>query len=269
MTEKTTEAVTARAEEAQSSRRNFLKGTAAVGGAAALAGGLAAPYILSAEAQAQALQPRQVPLPGKLDTPSRATHWLVPATDKTVHWGYFSKNLKPLIEIDSGDYVTLECLTHQAGDDPERMINNDPGAESVYHWTREQKNVNRRGAGPLDAPNGAGGGQGVHIMTGPIFVRNAAPGDILEVRILDMYPRPSGNPAFRNKTFGTNLAAHWGFQYHDLIEEPKPREVVTIYEIDSTGGSDWARPLYNYRWGPFTDPNGVEHKIYNYPWPRG
>jgi acetamidase/formamidase len=253
-----------RAEEAQPSRRNFLKGTAAAGGAAALVGGLAAPFILSSS-EAQALQPREVPLPGKLDTPSRATHWLVPASDKTVHWGYFSKNLKPLIEIGSGDYVTLECLTHQAGDDPERMIQNDPGAESVYHWTREQKNVNRRGAGPMDAPNGAGGGQGVHILTGPIFVRDAQPGDILEVRILDMYPRPSGNPAFRNKTFGTNLAANWGFQYHDLIEDPKPREVATIYEIDSTGGSDWARPIYNYRWGPFTDPNGIEHTTYNYP----
>src|SRR5689334_4680526 len=124
----------------QKSRRGFLRSAGAAGGAAALIGSVSAPFI--SRAQAQALQPRQVPLPGKPDTPSKANHWYVPASDKTVHWGYFSKSLKPIIEIDSGDYVTLECLTHQAGDDPDHMIKGDPGAESVYHWTKDQKNVN-------------------------------------------------------------------------------------------------------------------------------
>jgi acetamidase/formamidase len=245
------------------SRRRFLKGATLAGGGAALAGTIGAPYI--GAAAAQELAPRQVPLPGRPELPGKSNHWHVPASDKTVHWGYFSKDLKPIVEVASGDYVTIECLTHQAGDDPERMIKGDPGAESVYHWTKDKKNVNRRGAGPMDAPNGAGGGEGVHILTGPVFVKGAQPGDILEVRILDMYARPCANPAHKGKTFGTNLAAWWGYQYHDLIEDPKPREVVTIYEVDASGGRDWARPVYNYRWGPFTDPNGIEHKIYDYP----
>ncbi len=244
------------------SRRSFLKAATLSGGAAAL--GSVGPGLIS-RAQAQELQPRQVPLPGKSAVPGKANHWYLPASDKTVHWGYFSKTLTPVIEIDSGDYATIECLTHQAGDDPARMIQGDPGAESVYLWTKDQKNVNRRGAGAMDAPNGAGGGQGVHIMTGPVFIRGAQPGDVVEVRILDMYPRPSANPLYKGKAFGTNLAANWGYQYHDLIEDPKPREVVTIYEIDVEGGRDWATPVYNYRWGPFTDPNGVVHKIYDYP----
>ena len=212
----------------------------------------------------QDLRPREVPLDGLPDPSGRARHWHVPASDRTVHWGYFSRSLLPIIEVSSGDYVTLECLTHQAGDDPARMIAGDPGIESVYHWTRDQKNVMRRGAGPMDAANGHGGGQGVHILTGPVRVRDAAPGDVLEVRILDMYPRPCANPEFAGRTFGTNLAANWGYHYHDLIEEPKPREVVTIYELDAAGG-DYARPLYNYRWGPVTDPDGVVHRVYDYP----
>ncbi|MGA8705507.1 MAG: acetamidase/formamidase family protein [Steroidobacteraceae bacterium] len=213
----------------------------------------------------KSLTPHQVPL-GKLPDPSgKSHHWYVPASDRTVHWGYFSKQLQPVVEIASGDYVTLECLTHQAGDDPARMIQGDPGAESVYHWTREQKNVRRRGAGPMDAANGAGGGQGVHILTGPVRVQGAAPGDVLEVRILAMQPRACANAAFRGSAFGTNLAAHWGYHYHDLLEEPKPREVVTIYELDAAGGRDYARPLYNYRWGPCTDPDGIVHRIYDYP----
>jgi acetamidase/formamidase len=211
------------------------------------------------------LTPYETPLNDLPDPSGKARHWYVPASDRTVHWGYFSRQLEPLIEIASGDYLTLECLTHQAGDDPARMIHGDRGIESVYHWTREQKNVKRRGAGPMNAANGAGGGQGVHILTGPVRVRDALPGDVLEVRILDMYPRPCANRDYAGRTFGTNLAAHWGFHYHDLIEEPKPREVVTIYELDASGGRDYARPLYNYRWGPFTDPDGIEHRLYDYP----
>lgn len=242
-------------------RRNFLKGTALAGGVAAF-GSVASPFISTAEAEQ--LVPRQIPLSGMAAMPGKANHWYVPASDKTVHWGYFSKQLKPLIEIDSGDYATIECLTHQAGDDPERMIKDDPGAESVYYWTKEKKNVDRRGAGPMNAAKGAGAGSGVHIMTGPIAVRGAQPGDILEVRVLDMYPRPCANPRFKGKTFGTNLAAWWGYQYNDMLDSKK-REIVTIYELDSNGSGDWATAVHSYRWGPVTDPNGVEHKTYDYP----
>jgi acetamidase/formamidase len=42
--------------------------------------------------------------------PGTKNHYYVPATDKTVHWGYFSKSLTPLVEINSGDFVTIEVL---------------------------------------------------------------------------------------------------------------------------------------------------------------
>ena len=192
-----------------------------------------------------------------------AKYHYLPATAETVHWGYFSKLLKPQVEVDSGDLVTIEALTHHANDDAERMVKGDPGAESVFFWTKEQKNVNRRGAGPMDASihgRGAGEGFGVHICTGPVFVRGAEPGDVLEVRILDVMPRPSRNPEYAGKAFGSNAAAWWGFHYKDLITEPKEREVITIYEIDATGDRNWAKAVYNYRWTPQTDPFGVVHK---------
>ena len=83
-----------------------------------------------------------------------------------MHWGYFSKKLKPQVEIDFGDFITIEALTHHANDDAERMVKGDSGAESVFLWTKEKKGVNRRGAGPMDASlfgRGAGEGLGVHI----------------------------------------------------------------------------------------------------------
>lgn len=63
----------------------------------------------------------------------------------------------------------------------------------------------------------------------------------------------------------SDLFNNAGFQYNDLIEEPKKREVVTIYEVDTTGERNWARAVYNFRWTPQTDPFGVVHPIIDYP----
>ncbi|MGI9382022.1 MAG: acetamidase/formamidase family protein, partial [Methyloligellaceae bacterium] len=189
--------------------------------------------------------------------PKASQHHHIPASAGTVHWGYFSKKLKPVLVAHSGDLVTIETLTHHANDDAERMVKGDPGAESVFGWTKDKKNVDRRGAGPMDASvhgRGAGEGFGVHILTGPIYVCGAEPGDILEVRILDVTPRPSGNPKYKGKSFGSNAAAWWGYHYKDLIEDPKPREVITIYEVETDGETDWAKAIYNFRWVPQTDP---------------
>jgi acetamidase/formamidase len=246
-------------EQPIASRRDFLKSAAITGSVAALG------FPAIAAAQQDELQPRKVPATGLRNAPGSANHYYIPAAVDTVHWGILSKTFKPLVKIDSGDFATIEVLTHQAGDDHERMIKGDPAAEAVYYWTKDKKNINRRGVGPLDAPVGAGAGWGVHICTGPVYVKDAQPGDVLEVRILDVFPRPCANPKYKGKTYGTNLAAWWGYQYHDLIEEPKPREVITIYEIDASGAQDFARPVYNFRWLPMTDPSGIHHDIYDYP----
>ncbi|MFT4198389.1 MAG: acetamidase/formamidase family protein [Pseudoxanthomonas sp.] len=194
-------------------------------------------------------------------------HYL-PVNAQTVHWGYFSASLEPVLEVDSGDIVTIETLTHHANDDYERMVRGDPGAESVFHWTAQGKNVDRRGSGPMDASvygRGAGEGFGVHICTGPVTIRGAEPGDVLEIRILDVRPRPCANEHFRGHSFGSNAATWWGFHYNELLTEPKQREVVTIYELTWGNRGSHARALYNFRWTPQTDPFGVVHPRIDYP----
>jgi len=229
-------------EDMARQRREFLASNfAAKGGTAALAAG---GVTLASRAARRTSAPR---------------HHYLPANADTVHWGYFSRLLKPRLEIDPGDFVTVETLTHQASDDHERMIAGDPGAESVYLWTREAKGIARRGAG-----EGDGKGLGVHICTGPILVRGAEPGDILEVRILDVAPRPCANPQFKGLAFGSNAAANWGFHYRDFLDGDT-REVVTIYELDASGERNWARALYNFRWPTVVDPFGVAHPTIDYP----
>lgn len=195
-------------------------------------------------------------------------HHHLPATAAHVHWGYFSHSLRPILEIKSGDTVTIETLTQHASDDSERMIVGDPGAESVFRWTRNEKGVDRRGAGPMDASiygRGAGEGFGVHICTGPIAIKDAQPGDVLEVRILDITPRPSRNPKFAGRAFGSSAATWWGYHYPELLSEPKPREIVTVYELITDTDEPHLRAVYSYRWTPQTDPFGITHNTYDYP----
>jgi acetamidase/formamidase len=104
------------------------------------------------------------------------------ATPKTVHWGYFDASLAPVLRVKSGDLVQIEAVTHHVGDAPDLLM--DPEIERLY---REIPEADRN--------------PGVHIMTGPIFIEDARPGDMLEVRYLQMTPRIP---------YGSNLAANWG-----------------------------------------------------------
>lgn len=142
-------------EHLQLERRSFLKGAVVSGGAAATLAAIGFPRASMAQQK-----------PGLIAT---SNHYYVPASAETVHWGYFSKTLKPLVEVESGDFVTIETLTHHAGDDLERMVKGDPGAESVYLWTKDRKGVDRRGAGPMDASIfGRGAGEGSLAASKPL-----------------------------------------------------------------------------------------------------
>jgi len=145
------------------------------------------------------------------DTQPGALHHL-PATPKTVHWGYFDPSTGPVLRVKSGDLVQAEAITHHAGDAPELMM--DEGVTAIFREIPEEDR-----------------NPGVHIMTGPIFVEDAKPGDMLEVRYLRMTPRCN---------YGSNLAANWGYLYKEFGE----KERVTIYQLDPD--SNTASALYAY-----------------------
>jgi acetamidase/formamidase len=154
-------------------------------------------------------------------TESLTVHRL-PATPSTVHWGYFDPRLQPVLTVASGDLVEIETLTHHAGDAPDLLM--DTGISDVFD------RVTDRGPGP-------------HLLTGPIAVEGARPGDVLQVDILEATPR---------LPYGSNLAAHWGYLYGEI-----PVERVTIYEIDSD--ASLGRALFAYDWTatPLADQPGT------------
>ncbi len=101
------------------------------------------------------------------------------STPETILWGYIAANLAPALTIRSGETVEIEALSHQGlttNKDPEKFFNaygiasNEvlADAKTIYAEVKRPK------------------GASVHILTGPIYVEGAEPGDALEVRVRDI-----------------------------------------------------------------------------------
>ena len=106
---------------------------------------------------------------GSLRGALAAEYTLMPSP-QTVHIGNFNAALKPALVINSGDTVTIETVVQidPAVVDQSGVV--PPSA--VPDYTRAIfREVKDRGPGP-------------HVLTGPIYVNGAQPGDVLEVRIL-------------------------------------------------------------------------------------
>lgn len=94
-------------------------------------------------------------------------HHELHATPATVHWGFFEAGLPPVLEIESGDRLTL----HSVSGGPDVL---PPGGFEILpeHGAIHREVTRRMTPG--------------HILTGPVAVKGARPGDVLEVRILDV-----------------------------------------------------------------------------------
>ena len=88
------------------------------------------------------------------------------ASPNTVHWGYFDAGLKPLLTIESGDTVTISTVSGQ----PAQMPPPGSGLSVPAALAAIHKGVQSKLGGP-------------HILTGPVAVRGARAGQVLEVRI--------------------------------------------------------------------------------------
>jgi acetamidase/formamidase len=101
------------------------------------------------------------------DAPAPRTHQLKP-TPKTVAWGYYDASATPALRIRSGDTVEVQTL-----------ITNSPSGLERAFVPPDQVEQALRDIFKEVTDKGPGG----HILTGPIFVEGAEPGDTLEVRI--------------------------------------------------------------------------------------
>ncbi len=93
-----------------------------------------------------------------------ATHRIA-ASPETIRWGIFDAAFPPLLTVQSGDTVVLECLSGT----PETL----PPLERGFTIPPALLDIHR-----ANPPRMSG-----HILTGPVAIAGAEPGDTLEVRI--------------------------------------------------------------------------------------
>lgn len=102
-----------------------------------------------------------------LSAPTFAADYQLKATPSTVVWGYYWDGAKPVLRIQSGDTVTIQTLTTGSPTSLARAGVKDADIQ------QELKDIYAQVKREL----------GGHILTGPIYVEGAEPGDTLEVRI--------------------------------------------------------------------------------------
>jgi acetamidase/formamidase len=126
------------------------------------------------------------------------------ATPKTVAWGYYDAATPPVLRIKSGDTVQVHTL----------ITNSPEGLERAFVQPAEVEQALRDIFKEVKEK-----GPGGHILTGPIYIEGAEPGDTLEVRIQKIkLAIPYGYNGF---------APHRGF-----LPEDFPRSRTKIIRLD-------------------------------------
>jgi len=97
-------------------------------------------------------------------------HHVLRAGPETCHWGFFDAGLKAVLSVASGDTVTIDSVSGGPDVLPQESRFDILSEHLAIHQALEPR-------------------MGAHILTGPIAVEGAEPGDVLEIQILAIDPR--------------------------------------------------------------------------------
>jgi acetamidase/formamidase len=101
---------------------------------------------------------------------AQSTPIVLNATPTTVAWGYYWSKAKPVLTVHSGDTVRIQTLSTCGS--TERLEEEGVNAADIPAYNDTiYKEVKDKGPGG-------------HILTGPVEIAEAEPGDVLEVQIL-------------------------------------------------------------------------------------
>jgi len=122
-----------------------------------------------------------------------AKEYLLKSTPKTVIWGrLYKKDAQPALKVRSGDIVTVETVSHEGILEDQAKDGTAAGAiEFLTQKGVPEKDILQdqlivRARVPHD-------GKGPHVVTGPIYIEGALPGDVVQVQTLKIdYRSPYG-----------------------------------------------------------------------------
>src|SRR5262249_46909177 len=122
--------------------------------------------------------------------PAMPTAHRLDAGAQTVHWGYFDARLEPRLTVDSGDTITISTVSGP------REVMPPPPLVIPAALAEVQARVTPKLPG--------------HMCTGPVAVRGAKAGQVLEVRIKAI-----------------DLAYDWGYNYSGPLTGALPDDYPT------------------------------------------
>ncbi|MFI7617466.1 acetamidase/formamidase family protein [Nonomuraea terrae] len=146
---------------------------------------------------------------------SPRTAVVLPTTKETAIWGYFPTDRAPVLTVDSGTIVRIDAVNQtgvSAADGPVAYFEalGVPADEVLPELAEIARNPR---------PAGSSG----HVLTGPVAVRGAEPGDVLEISILDVSPRVP---------YGVNISGPGSGVCGDLLDTASTR----LLRLDGDGG---------------------------------
>ena len=162
------------------------------------------------------------------DPATEADHF-VPSTPENVAWGWFPIDKEPVLRVQPGETVRINTLTHAGATQSEEPVAYLTGLglprdeilqDAVDFW------ASREGR-PREGRSG-------HVITGPVYVEGAEPGDVLEIEILSIETRVSwgiNNTSARGGVFSMDYP---GARPDDpaLDIPPGTRHVIRTGDVD-------------------------------------
>jgi acetamidase/formamidase len=163
-------------------RRDLLRAAALV------SAGATVPRWLTSPGVAYAAAPADGGDPSVLQSGRGHTAGLyVPSTPDTVRWGYLpNRDSTPIATVPSGSVVTVDTVSHEG-------ILEDQGRDPVRyfagHGIPEDQVLDDARAIAASALAHDFVADGPHIVTGPIAIQGAQPGDVLRIDVIGLVPR--------------------------------------------------------------------------------
>ncbi|WP_162883849.1 acetamidase/formamidase family protein [Chromatocurvus halotolerans] len=134
----------------------------------------------------------------------------VPSTPENLVWGWFPIDKEPVLRVAPGETVLIQTLTHAGATQDQEPISYLTGMgvpreeilDDVLAFWADRDGRLREGASG-------------HVITGPLYIEGASPGDMLEIEILDVTTRVPWGINNTSPRGGVFSAAYPGFTEGD------------------------------------------------------
>ena len=157
--------------------------------------------------------------------------YFVESSPENVSWGWYPIDKEPVLTIRSGQTVRINTLTHVGATQDEEPVAYLTGmgipreqiTQDVLDFWTSREGRDREG-------------RSAHVITGPIYVESAEPGDMLEIEILEIETRVdwgANNTGPRGGVFSTSYP---GFEEGDPpLDITDARHIIRTGELDGQG----------------------------------